>query len=57
MQEASTFVGLDAHKNTISVALLRPGADIRTLITADVYGSGACDTLVGRALAGLGEAA
>jgi hypothetical protein len=25
MQNASTFVGLDVHKNTISVALLRPG--------------------------------
>jgi transposase len=25
MREASTFVGLDVHKNTISVALLRPG--------------------------------
>ncbi len=35
------------------VALLRPGADIHTLITADVYGSGACDALVGRALDGL----
>ena len=35
------------------VALLRPGDDINTLITADVYGSGACDTLVGRALSGL----
>ena len=25
MREASTFVGLDVHKNTIAVALLRPG--------------------------------
>ena len=25
MQDASTFVGLDVHKNTIAVALLRPG--------------------------------
>jgi len=25
MREASTFVGLDVHKNTISVALLGPG--------------------------------
>ena len=35
------------------VALLRPGDDIHTLITADVYGSGACDALVGRAIEGL----
>ncbi len=25
MGEASTFVGLDVHKNTVAVALLRPG--------------------------------
>ena len=25
MQNASTFVGLDVHKNTITIALLRPG--------------------------------
>src|SRR5680860_1596772 len=35
------------------LALIRPGDDIHTLITADVYGSGECDTLVGRALSGL----
>ena len=28
MQNASTFVGLDVHKNTISVALLRPGQPV-----------------------------
>ncbi len=35
------------------VALLRPGDDIDTVITADAYGAGAADRLVGRALAGL----
>lgn len=35
------------------VALLRPDADVDTVITADAYGAGAADTLVGRALAGL----
>lgn len=35
------------------VALLRPGDDIHTVITADVYGQGAADRLVGRALEGL----
>jgi aryl-alcohol dehydrogenase-like predicted oxidoreductase len=34
-------------------ALLRPGEGIRTVMTADVYGAGEADTLVGRALAGL----
>jgi aryl-alcohol dehydrogenase-like predicted oxidoreductase len=34
-------------------ALLRPGPDIDTLITADAYGAGAADALVGRALRGL----
>ena len=34
-------------------ALLRPGADIPTVITADVYGAGDADRLLGRALAGL----
>jgi aryl-alcohol dehydrogenase-like predicted oxidoreductase len=34
-------------------ALLRPGHGIDTVLTADVYGQGAADTLVGRALAGL----
>jgi aryl-alcohol dehydrogenase-like predicted oxidoreductase len=32
--------------------LLRPGEGIDTVITADVYGQGAADTLLGRALAG-----
>ena len=35
------------------VALLRPDARIRTVVTADVYGQGAADELVGRAVAGL----
>jgi aryl-alcohol dehydrogenase-like predicted oxidoreductase len=34
-------------------ALLRPDATVPTLITADVYGEGEADRLVGRALAGL----
>jgi aryl-alcohol dehydrogenase-like predicted oxidoreductase len=34
-------------------ALLRPGGGIDTVITADVYGQGQADLLVGRALAGL----
>lgn len=34
-------------------ALLRPGTDIGTVITADAYGAGDADRLVGRALAGL----
>ena len=34
-------------------ALLRPGDGIRTLLTADAYGAGAADELLGRALAGL----
>jgi aryl-alcohol dehydrogenase-like predicted oxidoreductase len=33
--------------------LLRPGPDIHTVVTADVYGEGAADRLVGRALEGL----
>jgi aryl-alcohol dehydrogenase-like predicted oxidoreductase len=33
-------------------ALLRPGAGIDTVLTADVYGQGAADSLVGRALTG-----
>ena len=33
-------------------ALLRPGAGIDTLITADTYGQGEADSLLGRALAG-----
>lgn len=35
------------------LALLRPGDDVRTVITADVYGQGAADAMLGRALAGL----
>jgi aryl-alcohol dehydrogenase-like predicted oxidoreductase len=35
------------------VRLLRPDAAIHTVVTADVYGSGAADLVVGRALAGL----
>src|SRR4051794_31464528 len=34
-------------------ALLRPGPDIPTVITADVYGAGEADTLLGKALEGL----
>ncbi len=34
-------------------ALLRPGDGIDTVITADVYGAGEADTLLGRSLAGL----
>jgi aryl-alcohol dehydrogenase-like predicted oxidoreductase len=34
-------------------ALLRPGHGIRTVLTADVYGEGEADRLLGRALAGL----
>ncbi len=35
------------------VALLRPGDGVDTVITADVYGAGDADRLVGRSLAGL----
>jgi aryl-alcohol dehydrogenase-like predicted oxidoreductase len=35
------------------VAVLRPGAGIHTVVTADAYGQGAADALVGRALAGV----
>ncbi len=35
------------------VALLRPDARVPTVVTADVYGCGEADRLVGRALAGL----
>jgi aryl-alcohol dehydrogenase-like predicted oxidoreductase len=35
------------------VALLRPDADIYTVITADVYGAGAADRLLGTALEGI----
>jgi len=34
-------------------ALLRPGGGIETVLTADVYGQGEADRIVGRALAGL----
>lgn len=35
------------------LALLRPDENVQTLITADVYGTGAADELAGEALAGL----
>ena len=35
------------------VSLLRPGDGIQTLLTADVYGQGEADRIVGRALSGL----
>ena len=35
------------------VALLRPDDEIRTVVTADVYGEGEADRLVGRAIDGL----
>jgi aryl-alcohol dehydrogenase-like predicted oxidoreductase len=35
------------------VALLRPDAGVATVVTADVYGEGEADRLVGRAVAGL----
>ncbi|MCU0313374.1 MAG: aldo/keto reductase [Solirubrobacteraceae bacterium] len=35
------------------LALLRPGGGVDTLVTADVYGQGGADELVGQALAGL----
>jgi aryl-alcohol dehydrogenase-like predicted oxidoreductase len=38
------------------VSLLRPDDRIRTVITADVYGQGAADELVGRAIAGVPRA-
>src|SRR3954464_13932507 len=34
-------------------ALLRPDDKVRTVITADAYGAGEADALLGRALAGL----
>jgi aryl-alcohol dehydrogenase-like predicted oxidoreductase len=36
-------------------SLLRPGDGVDTVLTADVYGQGAADSLVGRALAGVGR--
>jgi aryl-alcohol dehydrogenase-like predicted oxidoreductase len=38
-------------------ALLRPGAGISTLITADAYGAGDADALLGRALTGVDRSA
>ncbi len=38
------------------IEMLRPGAGIDTVITADVYGSGAADELLGRALEGVDRA-
>jgi aryl-alcohol dehydrogenase-like predicted oxidoreductase len=38
-------------------ALLRPGGGIRTLMTADAYGAGEADALLGRALAGVPRSA
>jgi aryl-alcohol dehydrogenase-like predicted oxidoreductase len=38
------------------VALLRPGQGIATVITADTYGAGEADSLLGRALAGVARA-
>jgi len=35
------------------VALLRPGDDVRTVLTADAYGAGEADRVLGRALHGL----
>src|SRR3954462_7444100 len=37
-------------------ALLRPGGGISTVITADTYGAGEADALLGRALAGVPRA-
>ncbi len=35
------------------VSLLRPGADLRTVLTSDVYGCGQADSLLGRSLEGV----
>ena len=35
-------------------ALLRPGSGIDTVMTADAYGAGEADALLGRALEGVG---
>jgi aryl-alcohol dehydrogenase-like predicted oxidoreductase len=43
----------DAISDERLEALLRPGGGIRTVMTADAYGAGEADTLVGRALAGV----
>jgi aryl-alcohol dehydrogenase-like predicted oxidoreductase len=37
-------------------ALLRPGNGIRSIITADAYGAGEADALIGRALKGVPRA-
>ncbi len=37
-------------------ALLRPGGGIRTVMTADAYGAGEADAVLGRALAGVPRA-
>src|SRR5919112_1069784 len=39
------------------IALLRPDERVRTVMTADAYGAGEADALLGRALAGLDRAA
>src|SRR3954467_7117019 len=39
------------------IALLRPDDRVRTVITADAYGAGEADALLGRALAGVERAA
>src|SRR3954452_680784 len=39
------------------LALYRPDDQIRTVLTADVYGQGEADTLLGRALGGLDRSA
>ena len=40
-------------ENSRLLNLLRPGVGIDTVVTADVYGQGAADTLVGQAIAGV----
>jgi aryl-alcohol dehydrogenase-like predicted oxidoreductase len=44
--------GEPIHEDRLE-AILRPGGGIRTVMTADVYGEGEADRLLGRALAGL----
>lgn len=43
----------EAIDETRLEGLLRPGGGINTVLTADVYGQGAADELVGRALSGI----
>ena len=43
----------EALSNERLEALLRPGGGLRTLITADAYGAGEADSLLGRALSGV----